>query len=481
MAISKYPNILILMSDEHRADITGFSGNSVVRTPVLDELARTGVVFSNTYTPSPICVPARQCLMSGQFPKTCGCEGSWMDLAPGYHTFARRFSQFAYRTVCSGKLHHIGVDQMQGWSVRLAPDAEVYDKYCDGLIREEMARCVSGKAKFKGSDEDIVKAAIDEEGRYQRFDLHAAEEMRNYIQTRLSENDARPHLLKLSFIQPHYPYRTDPERFKYYYDQVPIFQEESCDHPVLSLSQDDQPVNVSAEEIRRATATYYGMIDTIDTLYGQALDTLKECGENLDDWIIVYLSDHGEMLGQHGIWEKARMYEGSVRVPLIIRYPKRFKGGTVVTQNVNLCDLFATLCDLAEIPAQPGLDSRTLVPLMEGNTENWNNETVSQIRRQNRDHVMIKRDDLKYQYYGDDFPEVLFDLAKDPGETENRIGDPAYTSLISQFRQRLGELGYGPNQTKSYVNAGYSSGVEEAEIPSGFLWKADSNPWLDPL
>ncbi|MCJ7549352.1 MAG: sulfatase-like hydrolase/transferase [Anaerolineae bacterium] len=96
--MDKRPNILFLMSDQHRADVAGFAGNSVVRTPTLDELARTGVVFRNAYTPSPICIPGRQCPTSGQLPKTCNCEG-WIDLAPGYRTFARDFSRHAYTTL----------------------------------------------------------------------------------------------------------------------------------------------------------------------------------------------------------------------------------------------------------------------------------------------------------------------------------------------------------------------------------------------
>jgi len=120
--MKKRPNILFLMSDEHRYDVAGFAGNSVVRIPVLDELAETGAVFNNAYTPSPICVPGRQCMMSGQLPKACSCEG-WRDLKPGYMTFSRRFSQYAYNAVCAGKLHHIGTDQMQGWTRQIAPDA----------------------------------------------------------------------------------------------------------------------------------------------------------------------------------------------------------------------------------------------------------------------------------------------------------------------------------------------------------------------
>ena len=99
------PNILFLMSDEHRADVTGYEGDKVVRTPILDELAETGVVFSNAYAPSPICVPGRQCMMAGQLPETCNCRRYGEDLAPGYMTFARRFAQYAYAAVACGKLH----------------------------------------------------------------------------------------------------------------------------------------------------------------------------------------------------------------------------------------------------------------------------------------------------------------------------------------------------------------------------------------
>lgn len=472
-----HPNTLFLMSDEHRYDLAGFAGNDIVRTPVLDELARTGAVFDNCYAPSPICAPSRQCMMAGQLPKTCHVDGAWMDLAPRYHTFARRFGQHAYKTVCAGKLHHLTDDQMQGWQIRLNPDAYIMDKFYDGLIREEYESYISGPNQVKTTDEMIVKSAAAGEGRGQRFDRRSVEDLESYIQKSCSAKAKRPHLLKLSLVQPHYPYNTEPERYDYYYDKVPIFEEAPCDHPVLQYSQDNRPVHVSAEEIRRATATYYGMTEAIDTCYGRIMQALEAQGHDLDEWIIVYVSDHGEMLGEHGIWEKSRFYEGSVRAPMIIRFPKKIQGGTRVSQNVNLCDLFATLCDLAEIPCQPGLDSRTLVPLMNGNAAAWRNESVSQIRRGKEDHVMIKQDDLKYQYYGQEIPEVLFDLATDPHEDNNCIDDPSYADRVSAFRARLSELGYGPDADSGYTNAAYVSGVTETDPASGCLWPPDVNPW----
>ncbi len=455
----KRPNILFLMSDQHRADLAGYAGNTVVRTPVLDRLARTGVVFQNAYTPSPICVPARQCMMAGQLPKTCACE-RWIDLSPRYHTFAREFSRYAYNTCCSGKLHHQGPDQMQGWRTRVAPDAEISDACVDDPIEEEFARYRPAPGTGKWSNQRELEQARPGDGPAQKFDRRAVRAALDYLERYFADplylrpQSHRPLLFKLSLLQPHYPFFTDQKRFDYYLNRVSIYREEACDHPVLSLSQQGKPVDVTDDVIRRATAAYYGMIDTIDTYFGRIIDALESLGQNLDEWILVYTSDHGEMLGQHGIWEKTRFYEGSVRVPLIIRWPERFEGGRVVEQNVNLCDLFATLCDLAGLAIPDGLDSRSLVPLLRGDTSAWNNESVSQMGKH---HLMIKQDHLKYQYYGEDIPEVLFDLANDPGETVNVAGLSEYAERMARFRIRLGQLGHGPGAVKRYVNAGYGS------------------------
>lgn len=134
------PNILFLMSDEHRADIAGYEDSRVIRTPVLDELAATAVVFRNAYTPSPICIPGRQSLMAGQLPSMSGCRVFKDDLQPGAMTFARRFAQYAYQTVACGKLHHTGIDQMQGWMRRIGGDVAVSSAYIEDRVDEEFAR-----------------------------------------------------------------------------------------------------------------------------------------------------------------------------------------------------------------------------------------------------------------------------------------------------------------------------------------------------
>ncbi|TVP80053.1 MAG: hypothetical protein EA353_04910 [Puniceicoccaceae bacterium] len=396
-------------------------------------------------------------MMAGQLPKTCQCFHYGDDLPPFSNTFAHQFSRYAYHTTCSGKLHHAGPDQMQGWTTRVAADTELMDHHLKGAIKEEFARYTPKPGTGKWSNQREVEEARAVEGPHMKFDAHAVESALDYLERYFSDpvyqrpQAHRPLLFKLSLLQPHYPFFTDEERFAYYLDRVPLFLEKPCAHPVLSLSQQNRPVNVSEEAIRRATAAYYGMVDQVDTYFGQVMDKLEALGEDLDEWIIVYTSDHGEMLGEHGIWEKTRFYEASARVPLIIRWPKQFKPG-VVNENVNLCDLYATLCDLAGLAIPDGLDSRSLRPLLEGKTGNWEDETISQF---GKSHIMIKHGSLKYQYYGEDIPEVLFDLQNDPKETVNGAELPQYADAMQRFRKRLAGLGYGPKADTDYQNAGY--------------------------
>lgn len=451
------PNILFLMSDEHRFDVAGFAGNKIVRTPNLDRLAQTGTVFTNAYSPSPVCVPARQCMLAGQFPKTCGCEGAF-PLAPGYLTFPRLFSQYAYQTVACGKLHARGQDTMMGFTRRIGCEATIDSAYIGGIKPEEFAKYQRPFSDYKWDDaKEIRRAGIGRAPNVteDRYTVDGAVKFINdyFINPYYDrEQGKQPLLLKVSLVQPHYPYSASEEKFSYYLNRVKMYDNlQLSDHPFLKLRAVTQGVDASEREILRCIAAYYAMTQTMDEHFGEVTRALENAGQNLDEWIIIYTSDHGEMLGEHGVWEKLKFYEGSVKVPLIIRYPEAFSGGGTVDKNVNLCDLFATLCELCGIPAQDNPDSRSLVPLMRGDAGGWLNETVSHFSSWVRDanhgnifvnNFMIKKDDLKYQYY-QNMPEVLFDLKRDPGETVNFAGDPAYAEAMKAFHARLAEYGYG--------------------------------------
>lgn len=460
MANKMYPNILFLMTDEHRPDLAGFAGNPVVRTPNLDWLAKDSVIFENAYTPSPVCIPARQCLMSGQLPRTCGCEVFGDDLPPFYRTFARTFSENAYHTVCCGKLHHNGPDQMQGWQHRIGNETRLTERFIENQDKEKLSRFRVSQADHRWTNaKEVLRAGVGHARNTANDEytllgaLNAIEDIFEspYYDKQQTE---QPLLLKASFVLPHYPYFCDENLFKYYLNRVPLFGKEQTlsGHPYLDTKHLEIGSDVKLRDIQRTTAAYYAMIETADNYMGQILDKLREAGQDLDDWIIIFTSDHGEMLGEHGIWAKHKFYESSVRVPLFIRYPSRFKPRRV-TENVNLCDIYATLCDLCHLETPDNLDSRSLAGLMEGRSEGWDNESVSQYLGQ---YLMIKQDNLKYHYYGEDMPEVLWDLEKDPGETTNLISDPDYEPVLERMRRRRAQLGFGPDGDTNYKNAGYS-------------------------
>ena len=442
------PNILFLMDDQHRFDWFGFAGHPVARTPHLDRIARDGVVFENAYTPAPVCIPARQCMASGKLPRHCGVEQFGEDLPPNSETFARALARGGYETVCAGKLHHLGTDQMQGWTRRICNGDDIHvgadfiaDKDEAAFARnvrrapmwtlsEELRRAGAGRSPYAVSDELNVAGAcafIEEyfvSPHYQRA------------------TPDRPLLLKLSLQQPHYPFCAPEALVEKYLSRISEYANQTVlDHPEFR-NWTYAPEGVSGEDRLRALAATAAMVELCDGYFGQVLDRLEACGQDLDDWLVLYTSDHGDLLGEHGKWWKLSFYEGSVKVPLVMRAPKLFTGGgRRIGENVNLCDLFATLCDAAELPLPEGSDSRSLLPLLRGEATDWPDESVSQYSGR---CLMIKQGSLKYQYYGDDpgWPEVLFDLDKDPGETVNAATDPAHAEAMRGFRQRAGELGF---------------------------------------
>ncbi len=474
------PNVLVLLNDEHRPDVAGFAGNDVVRTPTLDWLAETGTVFENAYTPAPVCVPARHSIRTGQLPRTWSRRG-FEAFESGYRTFPRQFGDHGYMSASAGKMHYPGWAKMQGWRKRLGPTPMKRSMSDDAFdVRTDTEH--GGLSDWKWSATKEVKRAGVADSRVQVDDRRAVEGVEEFVKQYFSApyydrcQPDRPLVLQTSLIQPHYPYFTDDEDlFTYYMNRVEPYVEEPGDlHPVVSECRTAGECRLvapgedaSAREIRRATAAYYAMVERVDGMFGRVVEALEHHGEDPDEWVIVFTSDHGEMLGERAMWGKGQFLEPSARVPLVVRYPERFDPGTV-EENVTLCDLYATVCDLAGVPIPDGLDSRSLRPLLAGETDRWHdaydNEAVSQgvgngsvEHGVDTDHLMIKRDDLKYCYYGEQYEEVLFDVERDPDETTNHVGDPDYADELARFRERRGELGYGPDADPDYETAGYVS------------------------
>ena len=462
------PNILLILSDEHRADLAGFAGNPVVRTPNLDRLARRGTSFDAAYTPSPICVPARPCIHAGQLPTTCGCTG-WKGLPAGYQTFPRVFHDYGYHTAAAGKLHLMHDDPTGGWNrilthVPQPPAPRTRDRFPANNGGLPHPYSWDGGTK-PGDLQELLEAGPGRSG-ITLHDAAAVDALRHEIDLRFAgdvhrEKDRqRPNLLYLGLVSPHYAYRAEPDLIRYYEERVRFYEPMGAvDHPWLGTSPWwtgplQTGVEVETDIARRALATYYAMTEMMDRDVGKVLDKLEAVGQDLDDWIVIYASDHGDMAGQHGLWEKQKFFDAAPASPLTITWPNGgVAQGRHVDQCVNLTDLFATLTDLAGFDDfdTSGLDSRSLRPLLfdDGDASSWHDEAVSQFFRNRGPTLaeplascMVRQGKLKLMHHGEAAGDWLVDLATPEGEAANRLGDPAYAEAAGRLYERVGSFGF---------------------------------------
>lgn len=421
-----FRNILLLMADEFRFDAAGFMGNIAASTPVLDRLAAGAAVFDNAYTPSPVCVPARPCLAAGKYPRRIGCQNFGEDLAPGALTFARWFAEHGYYTVACGKLHHRGSDQMQGWLHRFGGECATH------WPAAFSGRSQIGRVKWRGAP-DLREAGPGTSplALHDDYTVKGAEDfLRMHFEGMYPIPRETPLLLLISLQQPHFPFQTDQAALEKYLDRAPFhWAEEPSGHPVMDAGRIGPEDGVTEDDVRRATAAYYALVEQTDQRIGRVIEAIARCGRNPEEWGVVFLSDHGDMLGQHGLWEKRKFYEASVRVPLFFRWPgippKRIR------HNASLVDVFPTLCALAGLPAPAGLDGRNALEAPNSN------EVFSQM---GESHFLLKRDDWKYLDFGGEAPELLFDLANDPQERSNLAGRGDLEEKIAAFRASLAEF-----------------------------------------
>ncbi|MGG4035089.1 sulfatase-like hydrolase/transferase [Paenibacillus cisolokensis] len=441
--MTRRPNVLVIMSDQHRYDCTGASGRYPVRTPNIDRLAEEGVWFANAYTPIPVCGPARQSFVCGRRPESFGAlwnAGLGLpvgSLAPDAYSWARDLQQAGYATAYIGK-----------WDVH--PDADPtafgYGRYVDAereyaayrRLRHPDIRLEGG---WRGETDPVPLADSR---------THWLADRARRMLRELSEADGPWHL-RVNFAEPHLPCRpSEPFASQYNPADVPpwgSFGDTLSGKPYI---QRQQLVNWGVQhagwdEWAPVVARYYGIVSQMDDAVGLLLDALKEQGEE-DNTVVVYTSDHGDMCGGHGMMDKHYvLYDDVVRVPLAIRWPGVAKPGTVCGAFVyNHLDLPPTLLDLLGLPLPPHLHGRSMRPLLEGEVpDDWRSFAVSTSNGQQFGlfaQRMIRTADWKYIWNPTDTDE-LYDLQNDPHERENRIAGPGCGKILSALRRELlGEL-----------------------------------------
>jgi len=444
------------MTDEHNPHFAGCYGHSIVQTPNIDSLARRGVRFQNAYCNSPLCVPSRMSLITG---KHAHKVRAWLNSSPlssDELTIPRFFATQGYLTASAGKMHFVGPDQYHGFERR--PFGDVRPERGAGKTRSDAATRGSGeKRKVKPLDEDIYDAGPADNAPSDQFDRRVTEETLRFLREWMSgvydrpaQDERRPFFFWASWKRPHYPF-TPPYAYWNRYDPATVDLPPRPPDPLNPLADCPPRLanwrrfrgleDLTEAQTRRARAAYYALITAVDDQIGQVLAELADLGlEN--DTIVVYLADHGEMAGEHGLWFKSVFFDAATKVPLILRFPGRLPTDQVVEHPVQLVDLFPTLASLAglaeAVPA--GLDGADLVPLATGRPDSdlASRDVFCEFYAQGvpSPQRMIRSGRWKYNYYEGELGE-LYDLQVDPHEFHNLVGAPHHQSLVRELEARL--------------------------------------------
>jgi arylsulfatase A-like enzyme len=448
--LSKRPNILWLMTDEQRADSMGYSGTPWAHTPCLDRIASSGVRFTAAYTPSPVCVPARGCLLTGRAGSSIGVLNNHhvLDLDdPRFLTW--QFAAAGYQVASFGKHHYqahrraFDLEGRRGLGERVG-----YFAYQVPVDADE-----AGVVRYEGGKFPWLFA-----GRYPGT-VDATPEMGNVRQALdwMGRRDpSRPYLLRLSFNAPHTPVVT-PAPFDTLIDPDAI--DLPIDHPdTMAFASDTQrdflcfyagTQRLSEAQIRRARQCYYGHVAFVDHAFGRLLESLEAMGE-LENTVIAYVSDHGAHLGDHGFFQKQSFWDAAARVPFFVAGP----GIEVqeITTPVNIGSLLPTLLDWAGLQVPQFVHYPILAATLADGEPVAAEPVFSEIDlglwgyRSGERRVMVRDGRWKLSLYRDPRDPgrfagrkdaVLFDLEVDPGERHNLAPDPAYKAVVGELAAEI--------------------------------------------
>jgi choline-sulfatase len=430
---AKPPNIVMIVADQMPARTVGAYGHPVVRTPHIDGLAERGVLFEQAYTTCPLCTPARASLATGRLSGDIGCYDNGAGFPADTPTFMSELRDAGYATVASGKLHFIGPDIHHGFERRLTPD--IYPT--DHSWTPDWSRGVyhnpgtgAGKLKRSGLCDWSDQLEYDE----------AVHEQSMAVLPELAAGD-RPFLLFTSYTHPHDPFNITREWWDLYdHEAIDMPAAPAGDpHDYNEWVQLHHMIDVDPPgeaEIRNSRHAFYGMVSYVDSKVGELVAELERLGI-ADNTVVVFTSDHGEMLGEHGMWFKRTFYDGAVRVPLVVAGPG-VATGRRCDSAASLADLMPTLLDVAGLDA-PASDGLSLGPSLRGEEDRADRAAVIEYYAEGPVQPMraIVCDGLKYVHVHDTPPDLLFDLRNDPLEERNCIDDPAYAVRLAELRARL--------------------------------------------
>ena len=442
------PNIVIIMADFMSALALPMYGNTTIRAPHMRRLGEEGVVFENAYCNAPLCAPSRASLLTGLLPSKVGVYDNGSELPAGIPTFAHYLRLAGYRTILSGKMHFVGPDQLHGFEERLTSDVVPSDFGWSPP---------PGGAPWE-SDEFPEYPNLDEVAQagpcIRSLGIDYDDEVTftsvNKIYRIAREEAGQPFLMTASFIQPHPPFAS-PAQYWNRYDEHEISLPGVAPIPVDAYDAVSRHLyefggmgrtDLSDDHVRRARHAYYAMLSHIDDRVGQILGALE--ATRLDtNTIVVICADHGNMLGERGLWGLRSFFEWSARVPLVFHCPSAFSAGRVQSP-VSLVDLLPTLVDLgggegAAAIANP-VDGRSLEGHLRGRADAVERDVLAEYCGEGvpAPWLMVRRGRHKFVHCEETAP-LLFDLQEDPDERDDLAGDSAHASTRDELEQEVFE------------------------------------------
>ncbi|KAB8229810.1 alkaline-phosphatase-like protein [Aspergillus alliaceus] len=421
---TKKPNILYIMADQMAAPLLAFHDkDSPIKTPNLNRLAEEGVVFDSAYCNSPLCAPSRFVMVTGQLPSKIGAYDNAADLPADIPTYAHYLRREGYHTALAGKMHFCGPDQLHGYEQRLTSDIYPGDygwsvNWDEPDIRPDWYHNMSS----------VMEAGPVVRTNQLDFDEEVMYKSTQYLYNHVRQRTDQPFCLTVSLTHPHDPYAMTKEFWDLY---------EGVDIPLPkngAIPQDQQDPHsqrvmkcidlwgkeMPEERIKAARRAYYAACTYVDTNVGKLLKVLDDCGLT-EDTIVVFTGDHGDMLGERGLWYKMVWYENSARVPMIMHAPKRFAPKRI-SQNVSTMDLLPTFVDLvgAQLIQELPMDGVSLLPYLTGEDGLKTDTVLGEYMAEGTQSpvVMIRRGRWKFVYSLID-PPMLFDVEADPEEKVN--------------------------------------------------------------
>jgi choline-sulfatase len=412
----------------------------LARTPAIDRLAQHGTVFDAAYCNSPLCAPSRAAFMTGRLPSRTGGYDNAAPFGSDVPTFAHLMRMRGYRTTLAGKMHFAGPDQLHGFEERLTTDIYPADfGWTPDWARPER------RPSWYHNMSSVADAGTCVRTNQLDFDEEVAFTAERAIYDAARGADARPFCLVASLTHPHDPFAV-PRRFFDLYSDVDAglprlgLGDVALDPHSARLrhvsNMDVEPV--SAAQVTTARRAYLGAVSFVDEIVGRLTRALDETGL-ADDTVVILTSDHGEMLGERGLWYKMSFLEGSARVPLIVHAPRHI-GARRVAAAVSLVDLAPTLAGIAADGAPPEgldeIDGRSLLPHLSGGQSH--DEAIGEYLAEGAvaPVLMIRRGDTKFIHSPVD-PDQLYDLSADPDERLNLAAEPAHAASVSALRSEI--------------------------------------------